>query len=624
MNAAANIQNPPDQKTWLIRVVSDPAAELELKPGRFTIGAGPQCDLRLAEPEGRALQSLVVCGPRGVMIRNMRPDAQLNGGFFREAMLQPGDQLKYGDTEFELVQRIAPPSEPAPEPPEAAEPVAAAHIDHDQPADDELANLHAELEAARNELAHLKQEAEHPPAPQVNTDALQAEIAAAREQLQQERAEAEALLRAERDRLEQQAAELQAERAALASEPPTVVEASTDREQKIAEREQQLADAVAREQAALDAQREELEQERIRLQEERELARAEIEHERLQAAQHNVVSEEPLAAEEPVADVFAPEAAAPEPEVDPEPEPAAEKEDTAKAAEEALARMKAAGIFRDLGDDEPSDEVEEPFTPTPEYEPASIEEPAEAPVQEPVEEEPAKPSLGDAAPVSFIDQYGGAFDEEDDEDYQPVEPLSAPAHEPESEPVHQFEEEDDHESSIEDYMAQLMQRMQGGPAALSAPAAAPKAVPRSQPAQKAKPEVVAKPVEEAPQPVLDPSEYKPRSNAPEQTSNLAAMRDLANQTARSAIKTSTKKVRWAYAGARFGMALFFFAIGAVMLYMTSSIISPMFLGSLVTFVGGGVLCYQGAQVIAGHDPHAGRKPKAKSVDPRDDFNEEDE
>lgn len=99
------------------------------------------------------------------------------------------------------------------------------------------------------------------------------------------------------------------------------------------------------------------------------------------------------------------------------------------------------------------------------------------------------------------------------------------------------------DDSIESYMERLMQRVRGSdntpPTQTSvkptfgAPAApaAEKSVESPKPV--AAPAVVPEPVQ--------PGEYVPRSAAPEQGVNLAAMRELANTAARSAIKTHAKR-----------------------------------------------------------------------------------
>ena len=552
---------------------------------------------------------MIMVGPGGALIRNLRPDALLNENFFRESLLQAGDVLTFGQCQYKLIESGAETAASAGE--DTAKPTSesAAAL---QEAAEQIGRLRAELQAAREESQAAKAQAEQAAAnvPSAGNANLEAEIAAARALLQKERAEAEALLKAERDRLVQEAAALQAEKEAFAQAPPADSAESQSlqkREAQLADRELQLQEAIVREQTDLDAQREKLELDRERLEQERELALAELEQERQSLAAEPVVDSPPF---EPPAQVEQPFVAA-EPPVESFEEqlhetPAETSDaDSAKAAEEAMERIRAAGILLDSPEEDSPAVVSEPAAPVP------VEEP---------EEEP-KPSLGDKAPVSFIDQYAGSFDDEEyEEPAAPVEPVLPPMPESQPEPINDSGEED-HEGSIENYMAQLMQRMQGGPpgvAKVQTPVST-SAKPASKPQQ---PAVKKEPKVEEPVDVLDPSEYKPRSCAPEQTSNLAAMRDLANQSARSAISTSTQRMRWTYAGARFGMALFFFGIGAVMLFMTQSIFSPLLLGSLVTVIGGGVLCYQGAQIIAGKDPRATKSPKSKKKEEKDNFEDD--
>jgi hypothetical protein len=100
----------------------------------------------------------------------------------------------------------------------------------------------------------------------------------------------------------------------------------------------------------------------------------------------------------------------------------------------------------------------------------------------------------------------------------------------------------DDEESIENYMARLMQRVGGSSEAASKPSAASSL--RASMGLEAKAEQPAEPAP-APQPeetrVMDASEFIPRAKAPEKTSGLEAMRELANQSARSAIENSNKR-----------------------------------------------------------------------------------
>lgn len=139
-------------------------------------------------------------------------------------------------------------------------------------------------------------------------------------------------------------------------------------------------------------------------------------------------------------------------------------------------------------------------------------------------------------------------DEEDDVPQACAEPVAAESR-PAPQPPHRGEESD---VSIEDYMAQLMQRVRGKseeelPSPKRKPAVAV-----------AKPASVEAPVSAAVQPTnLTQTEFpkseapcKPqealrnlpaRSTAPEQPRSLQAMRELANQSARSAIDSSVQR-----------------------------------------------------------------------------------
>lgn len=114
----------------------------------------------------------------------------------------------------------------------------------------------------------------------------------------------------------------------------------------------------------------------------------------------------------------------------------------------------------------------------------------------------------------------------------------------------------DEEDSIEAYMQRLLQRVSGesesrphsSPAKQSLPIVSP--VVCEMPAEKAS--ITAEPIVEP----FDPSTYVPRSTAPEASSKLAAMRELANSSARSAIHTSTKRRHAKHLSGKLGMSIF--------------------------------------------------------------------
>jgi hypothetical protein len=140
------------------------------------------------------------------------------------------------------------------------------------------------------------------------------------------------------------------------------------------------------------------------------------------------------------------------------------------------------------------------------------------------------------------------------------------------------------EESIEDYMTKLMQRVSGHhESRANATAKSAKAEP-------------AKPAPVAPQPspaVAPPSRPEPsepfqmaapRKTPVELTSNLAAMRELANSSARSAIDTSVQQ-RWSQAAlGKISVAILALVSSALLLYWTPGWADITFLGASLAMV----------------------------------------
>ena len=103
------------------------------------------------------------------------------------------------------------------------------------------------------------------------------------------------------------------------------------------------------------------------------------------------------------------------------------------------------------------------------------------------------------------------------------------------------------DESIEDYMARLLKRVRGDQAARSYKESGAKADSdaadrldtTAEPAA-VEDEVVTPPAAVTPEPVAEPMQYTPRAVPPEFKANLAAMREIANSSARSAIETHHK------------------------------------------------------------------------------------
>jgi len=124
--------------------------------------------------------------------------------------------------------------------------------------------------------------------------------------------------------------------------------------------------------------------------------------------------------------------------------------------------------------------------------------------------------------------------------------------------------EDDGDDSINAYMENLMKRMRDGDGASGDEidfAPKPTWQPPEEPHEEA--EVEAK---EEPAAFADPSEYKPAKTAPEKADSLAAMREIANSTARTAIHKHTHSRAGQVANGKLLIALVGVVCGAVLLF----------------------------------------------------------
>ena len=125
---------------------------------------------------------------------------------------------------------------------------------------------------------------------------------------------------------------------------------------------------------------------------------------------------------------------------------------------------------------------------------------------------------------------------------QPLAPLPATPFEA---PQQKHEAANQDDESIESYMERLLQRVRGDAGDAPKPAA-PAPAPAYQasqpaPAEESHSEPAAAVSDKPPAALVNPEEFVPRSQAPEMTSDLAAMRELANSAARSAIAKHQRK-----------------------------------------------------------------------------------
>jgi hypothetical protein len=192
-------------------------------------------------------------------------------------------------------------------------------------------------------------------------------------------------------------------------------------------------------------------------------------------------------------------------------------------------------------------------------EPAS--EPANESVSESFADKREQPETKDSGDVdSILARLGEAgllrsepgaesFTEGLKEQTEGIEPAEAPlAENPDDEirstltlPKQSGDGAAEDDDSIESYMSQLLRRVRGEESFVHTTSVLSSISRPSEP-----PKSTVEPVAPPPPPVVDskpvtPSEYLPRSQAPEQTVDVAAMRELANSAARMAISTHANK-----------------------------------------------------------------------------------
>ncbi len=163
-------------------------------------------------------------------------------------------------------------------------------------------------------------------------------------------------------------------------------------------------------------------------------------------------------------------------------------------------------------------------------------------------------------------------------------------------------DEEDGES-VEDYMQRLLQRVKGEASGASFAAPPKTTSPATVPIQKAAhTEPVKRVVPEVnEEESLAVEDYIPRSSAPENNLNLAAMRALANETARSALaKSSAKTLSPRSNSGKLGISAFGFVVGTIILLVNGIALNVAFLGmtaAYLIFLIWGFEATQGAGLI---------------------------
>ncbi len=155
------------------------------------------------------------------------------------------------------------------------------------------------------------------------------------------------------------------------------------------------------------------------------------------------------------------------------------------------------------------------------------------------------------------------------------------------------EEEGDEEESIEDYMKRLMARMRGDsdkeetkPAVSSTPtppAARAETLVTPQSPKQSQPTPVTERANSTTTP-FNPEEYVPKALAPEKSRNLAAMRELANNSARSAIQVSARRRYGTAIALKLAIALTGLLVGGTLIMINGFNVNIALIATIASFL----------------------------------------
>lgn len=230
---------PPNLGGELVFRVRGPDRQgqiVRLRSPKCTVGSGPQCTLRLRARGVRAVHCLIIRGQAATLVRRWAPDTWLNGQAFLDQALAPGDLLRLGPVDLEVLSLGSPRGAEAGQSEAhcASRPVATEPpLVHPGGLSDGAEQLEAQRGAPATEAERL--------------DAERAALAAER-----------AAIAAEAKRLEETAAELEARRAQLKTERASWDAQRAETDAQLAQRAE-LLDQRARQ---LDKLRDELDRQR--------------------------------------------------------------------------------------------------------------------------------------------------------------------------------------------------------------------------------------------------------------------------------------------------------------------------------------------------------------------------
>lgn len=169
---------------------------------------------------------------------------------------------------------------------------------------------------------------------------------------------------------------------------------------------------------------------------------------------------------------------------------------------------------------------------------------------------------------------------------EPAAPVGQPGSQPfEPSPVATGDDEDD--ASIDAYMQSLLERMRAKSGETTVASSYPGSSTQRAPSSStplATPE--PKPVEEPDvvQPLISTEEFRPSRFAPEQTSDIRKLRELANETAKAAIDSATLN-RWeTLCKSKLAVSLCALVAGFVLHYLSKDYLSMTFAGACLAYV----------------------------------------
>ena len=102
-SSASLLDRPQESLRFRFRGGQRDGQVIRVNVSKCTIGSAPDATLRLVCPGVQPIHCLILRGSGGTAIRRMSPDTFLNRQPFTDARLQPGDCLRVGPIEFEVL-----------------------------------------------------------------------------------------------------------------------------------------------------------------------------------------------------------------------------------------------------------------------------------------------------------------------------------------------------------------------------------------------------------------------------------------------------------------------------------------------------------------------------------------